>query len=114
MRNPALCQHKVKKGDNSHNYWWILPQIVRALDKRDYLMILRDNFLLILHKNKCCDPSSELSHRDCSDEGSQHTVSMRNKKIILNYHQNTLLVYECHGARLMILLPFSGIHYDLL
>ena len=28
----------------------------------------------------CCDPSSEPSHRDGSDEGSQHMVSMRNKK----------------------------------
>ena len=34
----------------------------RALDKREYLMIIRDNFLLILHKNICCDPSSEPSH----------------------------------------------------
>ena len=43
-------------------------------------MILRNIFLLILHKNLCCDPSSEPSRRDGSDEGSQHMVSMRNKK----------------------------------
>ena len=47
-------------------------------------MIIRDNILLILHKNIGCDPSSEPSRRDGSDEGSQHMVLMRNKK---NYHQ---------------------------
>ena len=31
-----------------------------------------------------CDPSSEPSQRAGSDEGSQHMVSMRNKK---NYRQ---------------------------
>ena len=34
----------------------------RALDKREYWMIIRDNFSLILHKTICCDPSSEPSH----------------------------------------------------
>ena len=47
-------------------------------------MLIRDNFSLILHKNVCCDLSSEPSRRDGSDEWSQHMVSMRNKK---NYHQ---------------------------
>ena len=47
-------------------------------------MIIRDNFLLILDKNICCDPSSETSPQDSSDEGSQHMVSMRKKK---NCHQ---------------------------
>ena len=32
----------------------------RVLDKREYLMIIRDFFFLILHKI-CCDPSSEPS-----------------------------------------------------
>ena len=32
-----------------------------------------------MHRNICCDPSSEPSHRDGSDEGSQHMVSVRNK-----------------------------------
>ena len=35
-------------------------------------MIIREIFLLILHKNRCCDPSSEPSYPDDSDEGSQH------------------------------------------
>ena len=57
-------------------------------------MIIRDNFCefcietfaVTPHLNCliCCDPSSEQSRRDGSDEGSQHTVSMRNEK---NYHQ---------------------------
>ena len=45
----------------------IADQVFRALDKREYLMIFRDNFLQILHKNICCDPSSEPSHGDGSD-----------------------------------------------
>ena len=58
--------------------------IVRGLDKRECLVIFRDIFLLILYKTIYCDPSSEPSQRDGSDEGSQHTVSITNKK---NYHQ---------------------------
>ena len=61
--------------------------IVRAVDKREYLVIIRDNFCQFCTKNLpvCCDPSSESSHRDGSDEASQHNmVSMRNlyKKLI--------------------------------
>ena len=45
--------------------------------------------MLILHNNIRCDTSSELSHRDGSDEGSQHMVSVRNKKnypsVIIKY-----------------------------
>ena len=40
--------------------------------------------MLILHKNIGCDPASEPSQQDGSDEVSQHMVSMRNKN---NYHQ---------------------------
>ena len=65
------------------------PTSSRALDKREYLVIIREIFLLTLHKTICCDPSSEPSHRDGSDEGSQHMVSMRNKK---NYHQILLII----------------------
>ena len=43
----------------------------------------------VLHINIYCAPSSEPSHRDGSDEGSQHMVSMENKKnypsIIIKY-----------------------------
>ena len=35
---------------------------VRALDKREYLVIIMGEFLLILHKTISCDPSSEPSH----------------------------------------------------
>ena len=44
------------------------------------MMIIGDNFWSVLHKTICCDPSSEPSRRDGSDEGSQYTVSMRRKK----------------------------------
>ena len=36
-------------------------------------MIIRGIFLLILPKNICCDPSSEPSRRDDSDEGSTYS-----------------------------------------
>ena len=44
----------------------------------------------MLYKTICCDPSSEPSRRDGSDEGSQHMVSMRNKK---NYHKILPLIW---------------------
>ena len=40
--------------------------------------------MLILLKNICCDPSSELAGQDGLDEGLQHMDSMINKK---DYHQ---------------------------
>ena len=43
-------------------------------------MIIRDNFCLFCIKAYAVTPSSEPSRRDGSDEGSQHMVSMRNKK----------------------------------
>ena len=36
----------------------------------------------MLHNDTCSDPSSELFRRDGSDEGSQHMVSIKNKKQI--------------------------------
>ena len=57
----------------------MIPESERVVDKKKYLMIIRD-FLLVLHRNICCDPSSELSHRDSSDEGSKIMVSLRNKQ----------------------------------
>ena len=46
---------------NSYLNVIILLKVFRALDKREYLMII-GKFLLLLHKNICCDPSSEPSH----------------------------------------------------
>ena len=44
----------------------------------------RDSFGILIHfffiKNIFCDPSFELSHRDGSNERSQHMFSLRNKK----------------------------------
>ena len=31
--------------------------------------------IIFLTETVCCDPLSELSHRDGSDEGSQHIIS---------------------------------------
>ena len=63
----SLCHH------SCHNWE------SRALDKEEYLMIILDNFAykirlrpLILHIKLGCDPSSEPSRRDGSDERSQH------------------------------------------
>ena len=41
--------------------------------KREYLMII----VLFLNKTICCDPSSEPSHGDDLDEGSQHKFLCR-------------------------------------
>ena len=68
-------------------------------------MIIRDNFLLILHKNVCCDPSTEPSRRDGSDEASQHMVSMRNKK---NY-PSIIIKYPLLSRALQITLKMEGI-----
>ena len=35
-------------------------------------MIIEGQFFLFLIETICCDPSSEPSHRDSSDEESQH------------------------------------------
>ena len=40
---------------------------------------IRDNFPYYSFKT-CCDPSLEPSHRDGSNEGSQHIFLLRNKK----------------------------------
>ena len=51
-------------------------EIYRALDKKEYLMI-NEGFLI---ETLCCDPSSEPSHWDGSDEGSQHMFLCRSSK----------------------------------
>ena len=54
----------------------------------------------VLHKNLCCDPSSEPSDGDGSDEGSQDVVSMINKQkfisIIIRYSSYLELCSMCH------------------
>ena len=40
----------------------------------------RDNLGKFFHKSIFCDPSLEPSHRDGSNDGSQHMFSLRNKK----------------------------------
>ena len=52
----------------------------RALDKREYLVIIWENFFI----NSAQKP---LMLKDGSNEGSQHMVSKRNEKLSLSYHQ---------------------------
>ena len=54
--------------------------IIRALDEKELLMITEGKFFLFLSETMCCDPSSELSCQDASDEGSQHMCLCRNNK----------------------------------
>ena len=68
-----------------------LAPVFRALNKRS----IDDNcgkIILILHINICCDPSSEPSCQDGSDEGSQHTFYAELIKSIPNYHQTLPLI----------------------
>ena len=51
----------------------------RALDTREYLVIIKDKFVSSIY-NICFDPSSEPSRRDGSDEGPQHMISTRRSK----------------------------------
>ena len=45
------------------------------------MFLLRNkNLLSLLSKNICCDPSLEPSHRNGSNEGSQHMFLLRNLK----------------------------------
>ena len=46
---------------------------------------------LFLIKTVCCDPSSELSRRDGSDEGHKTCFKAEITKITPNYHQILLL-----------------------
>ena len=49
--------------------------------------MITEGYFLSLIEIICCDPSSELSRRDGSDEGSQHVLCRIKKKIISSYHQ---------------------------
>ena len=55
-----------------------------TLDRKEYLVIIRRNFCWFCIK-KYCDPSSEPSLWDGSDEGSQHMVRWEIRKIIIKY-----------------------------
>ena len=52
-------------------------------------MITERLFFLFLIETICCDPSSELSRRDGSDEGSQHMVLCRINKNYPSLSPNT-------------------------
>ena len=72
-----FCNESSDKSKN--NTHWLQPNddtakkfdlLIRALDKKEYLVIIR-TISVILHKNILCNPSSEPSRRDGSDEGLQ-------------------------------------------
>ena len=57
----------------------------------------RDNSGIISHISplkRFCDLSLELSHRDGSNEGSQHMFSLRNKKIIFELSSLLPLIWS--------------------
>ena len=58
--------------------------VSRAVDKRECLVIIRDNFCLFCINTYVETPSSESSQCDGSDEGSDHMFLMR-RKIIIKY-----------------------------
>ena len=60
--------------------WTSLTNNFRALDKREYLMVI---FLI---ETICCEPSSKTSQNG-SDEGSHHMIYAELTKIIHNYYQ---------------------------
>ena len=43
-------------------------------------MITEGQFFYFLIETVCCDPSTEPSHQDSSDEGSQHRILCRTDK----------------------------------
>ena len=51
-------------------------------------------FLIFLNTKLCCVPSLELSHRDSSNEGSQHRFTLRFKKNISELSPFTPLYQE--------------------
>ena len=50
-------------------------------------MIINGYFFFFLIETICCDPSSEPSRQDGSDEGLQHSFYSELTKINPNYHQ---------------------------
>ena len=64
----------------------------RALDKREFLVIIKDNFCYFCIKTYVVTPHlKRLNETHGLDEGSQHMVLMRNKKKFPNYHEIPLL-----------------------
>ena len=50
-------------------------------------MVIEGYCSLFLIETICCDPSSEPSGQDSSDEGTQHTFYAELTNIIPHYHQ---------------------------
>ena len=90
LHGPASLKERISSVDGQILY---LRVDFRALDKKKYFLIIRDNIGELWLKT-CCDPSFELSRRDSSDEGLQHMVSLRNKKNYSKLSSNTLCYLE--------------------
>ena len=54
---------------------------------------------MFLHKNIFCDPPLEPSHRDGTNEGSQHNFTLKNKKNYLSFILNTPCIPLIAGPR---------------
>ena len=51
----------------------------------------RDN-LLFSYKSICCDPFSELCHRDSSYKGSKHMFLLRNKNYMVSFRYEKVIL----------------------
>ena len=65
------------------------PEIPGALDKRQYLVIIRDNFCKFWEKNYVVTP-----HLNRLIEGSQNMVSLKNKKNYPELSSNTCFTWS--------------------
>ena len=83
------------------------PNVYRSL-KREYLVIIRDNFCLFWLRTYVVT-LVRLSRWDGSDEGSQHMVLLRNKKNCLELSSNTPSYLDAwmDDGWLAILRPFQ-------
>ena len=75
---------------SNDDYSDIIQYLIRDLDNRKYLF--NGYCFLFLVETTCCDPSSEPSLRDGSDEGSQHMFYAEFTKIGHYYHQILRLI----------------------
>ena len=68
--------------------------------------MITEGKLFLFFIDTCCDPSSELSRQDGSDEGSQHMFYAELIKSIPNYHQILRLISVPSNAQ-------AGSHNDV-
>ena len=101
-----------------HNIWfqWEIRKIIPQLSSYHHMLwLIISPYVVTPHLNHL--PSSEPSQWDSSDEGSQHMVSMRNKKnypsIIIKYPSYLELCfyhYSCIYFKTWNTCPFALLH----